>query len=50
MLIVGGALAFIAIGVFFAWRFIKRCQALWRERRAKTRLAAGHKSERVGAE
>jgi hypothetical protein len=49
MLIVGGALAFTAISVFFLWRFILTCRALWRER--KTRAAAREKSvERVGAE
>ena len=49
MLIVGGALAFTAIGVFFLWRFILTCRARWRER--KTRAAAREKThERVGAE
>lgn len=49
MLIVGGALAFTAISVFFLWRFILTCRALWRER--KTRAVAREKThERVGAE
>jgi hypothetical protein len=49
MLIVGGALAFTAIGVFFVWRFILACRARWRERKA--RAAARDKThERVGAD
>jgi hypothetical protein len=39
MVIVGSALAVTAIAVFFAWAFIQKCRALWRERRAK--LQAG---------
>jgi hypothetical protein len=52
MLIVGGALAFTAIGVFFAYRFIQTCRALWRERKAKGRHVTKDKSdiEKVGAE
>jgi hypothetical protein len=34
MVIVGGALAFTAISVFFLWRFILTCSALWRARKA----------------
>ncbi len=45
MVIVGGALAFTAIGVYFAWYFLKTGQARWRERAAKKRLAAKHKSD-----
>jgi hypothetical protein len=49
MLIVGGALALTAIGVFFLCRFIVTCLSLWRKR--KTRAAAREKaSERIGAE
>ncbi len=49
MLIVGGALAFTAIGVFLLWRIVLTCRALWRKR--KTREAAREKiHERVGAE
>ena len=35
MVIVGGALAFTAIGVYFAWYFLKTGQARWRERAAE---------------
>ncbi len=45
MVIVGGALALTAIGVYFAWYFLKTGQAKWRERAAKKRLAAQHKSD-----
>jgi hypothetical protein len=45
MVIVGGALAFTAIAVYFAWYFLKTGQARWRAR-AKQRLA----DKRVAAE
>jgi hypothetical protein len=49
MLIVGGALALTAIGVFLIYRFIVRCRALWRKR--KTRVATREKAtERIGVE
>ena len=48
MLIVGGALALTAIGVFLVYRFIVRCRALWRKR--KTRVAREKATERIGAE
>ena len=35
MVIVGSALAFMAIGAYFAWYFVKRGQAVWRECAAK---------------
>jgi hypothetical protein len=40
MVIVGSALAVTAIAVFFAWAFIQKLCALWRERRTK-KLQAG---------
>ena len=46
MVIVGGALAFTAIGVYFAWYFLKTGQARWRARAAKKR----HADKRVAAE
>ena len=51
MVIVGGALAFTAIGVYFAWYFLKTGRARWRARAAKERLAAERLSDkRVAAE
>lgn len=52
MLIVGGGLAFTAIAVFFAWRLVKTCQVMWRERTAKKKLAGEQRSgiEKVGAD
>jgi hypothetical protein len=52
MLIVGGALAFTAISVFFLWHFILTCRGLWRARKAKSRRVAKDNSdiERVAAE
>jgi hypothetical protein len=47
MLIVGGALALTAIGVFLAYRFIVRCRALWRKRKIRAREKT---TERIGAE
>ncbi|MFZ2017905.1 MAG: hypothetical protein WAU90_04410 [Methyloceanibacter sp.] len=49
MLIVGGALALTAIGVFFLWRFIVSCRALWRKRR-RSAAAREKATERIGAE
>jgi len=48
MLIVGGALALTAIGVFLAYRFIVGRRVLWRKR--KTRAAREKATERIGAE
>jgi hypothetical protein len=45
MLIVGGALAFTAISVFFLWRFILTCRALWRARKTKGRQVAKDNSD-----
>ena len=38
MLIVGSVAAVTAVAVFFAWIFIKRLRALWRERRRERSL------------
>ncbi|HZP08779.1 hypothetical protein [Methyloceanibacter sp.] len=50
MLIVGGALAVTAIGVFFLWRLVVKCRALWRERKLRQRAAHQEVAERVAAE
>jgi hypothetical protein len=49
MLIVGGASAFIAIAVFFLWRFFVTCRALWRRRRMR-KVAREKSVERIAAE
>jgi hypothetical protein len=50
MLIVGGALAVTAIGVFLLWRLVVTCRALWRERRLRQRAPERDVAERVAAE
>jgi hypothetical protein len=49
MLIVGGATALIAVAVFFSWRFIVTCRALWRRRRMR-QVAREKAAERIAAE
>jgi hypothetical protein len=38
MLIVGAGAALTATAAFFAWLFVRKCRALWREGKAKDRL------------
>jgi hypothetical protein len=47
MLIVGGALAVTAIGIFLLWRLTLKCRALWRERKLKQRVEREKIVERV---
>ncbi len=50
MLIVGGALAVTAIGVFLLWRLALACRARWRERTLRRCAARAAAVERVAAE
>jgi hypothetical protein len=49
MLIVGGALAFTAISVFFLWRFVATCRARLRQRRMRD-AARETSVERIAAD